>query len=429
MPRSPATDAVRPDASTALSRLVGNRALGALLQRACACGSGTGGADACDHCAHERSADGAGAVPPAVDEVVRTPGQPLDAVTSARMGERFGHDFSGVRVHTDAHAAQSARAVNALAYTIGEHIVFGDGQFAPGSAAGRRLAAHELAHVVQQSGGRRAGVSPARADLLERDAHAAADAAVGGVGPVGVEPAGGVWMARTPVLGTRFTQPPGAKSKYTKIAGRFDGATFTLTGDGAALFAVPAQSGRPYTVRPSDAAACGGKPDDTYLNNPRYVGIADNGPIPEGTYQFRASQLATFSTTEQWRMIGGGSFTDPFGVSLHGGDWGAGRVPLAPISIVPGAKGCGSTRTRSGFFLHGGSLPGSSGCIDVGNDGVAELVKALAGYTGTIVVTVKYTAPPPTVGAAKRAVGRFTYPKAKDPSLWDRLKAAADLED
>jgi hypothetical protein len=68
------------------------------------------------------------------------------------MGSVFGRDFSEVRVHTDAKAAESASAVNALAYTVGNDIVFGSGQYVPGTAAGKRLLAHELAHTVQQQG-------------------------------------------------------------------------------------------------------------------------------------------------------------------------------------------------------------------------------------------------------------------------------------
>jgi hypothetical protein len=68
------------------------------------------------------------------------------------MEPHFGHDFSQVRVHTDSRAAESARSISALAYTVGQHIAFDQGQYSPGSTAGRRLLAHELAHVVQQSG-------------------------------------------------------------------------------------------------------------------------------------------------------------------------------------------------------------------------------------------------------------------------------------
>jgi len=89
-------------------------------------------------------------VPPIVHEVLRSPGKPLDASTQAVMEPRFGHDFSHVRVHTDAKAAESARAVNALAYTVGQDIVFLGGQYLPNTIAGQGLVAHELAHVVQQ---------------------------------------------------------------------------------------------------------------------------------------------------------------------------------------------------------------------------------------------------------------------------------------
>jgi hypothetical protein len=73
------------------------------------------------------------------------------------MEPRFGHDFSRVRVHTDGRAAESAQAVNAQAYTVGNKVVFGSDQYQPGSTVGSRLLAHELAHVVQQSQGGKGG--------------------------------------------------------------------------------------------------------------------------------------------------------------------------------------------------------------------------------------------------------------------------------
>jgi hypothetical protein len=92
-----------------------------------------------------------GAVPDMVNGVMTGPGQPLDASVRAFMEPRFGHEFSGVRVHADAKAAESARAVNAFAYTLGGDIVFDDGQYAPETDTGRALLAHELVHVIQQS--------------------------------------------------------------------------------------------------------------------------------------------------------------------------------------------------------------------------------------------------------------------------------------
>lgn len=143
-------------------------------------------------------------VPPTVYEVLRSPGQPLDSDTRTFFEHRFNHDlsrvhaqsyssnpisgesvsrpsdpeerqaervadqltdrpgvntrparlisghsFSGVRIHTGSHASASARSVNALAYTVGQNIVFAEGQYAPQSASGRRLLAHELTHVCQ----------------------------------------------------------------------------------------------------------------------------------------------------------------------------------------------------------------------------------------------------------------------------------------
>ena len=75
-------------------------------------------------------------IPPIVHEVLRSPGQPLDKETQAFFEPRFGHDFSQVRVHTDAKAAESAHVLQARAYTVIENIVFGAGQFMPTSTKG-----------------------------------------------------------------------------------------------------------------------------------------------------------------------------------------------------------------------------------------------------------------------------------------------------
>ena len=84
---------------------------------------------------------------------VRVSDQPLHNQESSANAPPFAHDFSRVRIHTDARAAASAHAVHALAYTVGDHIVFGSGQFSTDTKAGRRLLAHELTHTVQQAGG------------------------------------------------------------------------------------------------------------------------------------------------------------------------------------------------------------------------------------------------------------------------------------
>jgi hypothetical protein len=101
----------------------------------------------------ERDAEAISGIPRIVHEVLRSPGEPLDAQTRAFMEPRFGADFGDIRVHTDAKAAQSARAIHADAYTVGADIVFGTGRFSPGSEPGQRLVAHELAHTLQQHRG------------------------------------------------------------------------------------------------------------------------------------------------------------------------------------------------------------------------------------------------------------------------------------
>lgn len=105
---------------------------------------------------------GLGSAPTSVHAALRSPGEPLPPATRAFFEPRFSHDFGRVRVHRDAQAATSARALAAQAYTHGEHLVFAAGRYAPESAAGRRLLAHELAHVVQQ------GSAGAMADVLRR---------------------------------------------------------------------------------------------------------------------------------------------------------------------------------------------------------------------------------------------------------------------
>jgi hypothetical protein len=110
------------------------------------------------------SADAPANAPPIVHEALNSPGQPLDAATRAYFEPRFGSDFGEVRVHTDSRAVESARAVNALAYTVGRDVVIRDEMSSPGSLVKRRILAHELTHVIQQGAAaatRGPAVSPA----------------------------------------------------------------------------------------------------------------------------------------------------------------------------------------------------------------------------------------------------------------------------
>lgn len=144
------------------------------LQPACACGG------SCPRCQAQAAGLAAEPVQPmpgdsgvlpgrfaggSVGRVLQRPGRPLDAAIRGDMESRFGYDFSPVRVHTDPAASQSSRALNARAYTVGTHIVFGANQYAPATGQGKRLLAHELAHVVQQTG----RAAPSRPRGIQRE--------------------------------------------------------------------------------------------------------------------------------------------------------------------------------------------------------------------------------------------------------------------
>jgi hypothetical protein len=166
---------------------------GPTVQRQCAaCAAGGASCPACEEESVQvsRKAEGesAGDVPSSVHPALLSPGQPLSASTRAFFEPRFGQDLGHVRVHTDGAAQQSSREINALAYTVGSHVVFGADRYAPSSTEGRRLLAHELTHVVQQS---RGGV----VEVQRQD-----------VGPSGEEPflvklpSDGVYLKVTPSL-------------------------------------------------------------------------------------------------------------------------------------------------------------------------------------------------------------------------------------
>ncbi len=214
------------DPVTYLQRTIGNREVERLvkgattLQRKCACGGGAGVSDGCEKCrktehlglqaklqvgdagdVYEREADrvadqvmstsphsavtgvvpriqrlagsstgqSAPVAPTSVEHALAGPGRPLERALRQDMEQRFGSDFSRVRVHSGESAARSAQDVNAKAYTVGHDIVFAASQFVPGTHEGRRLIAHELTHVVQQTGAQPGiPLASARSGMIQR---------------------------------------------------------------------------------------------------------------------------------------------------------------------------------------------------------------------------------------------------------------------
>ena len=148
------------------------------LQRKCACGG------QCDECRKDKEELAAppilrrqansggpskhhspGQAPPIVHQALRSSGRPLDAPVRSLMESRFQRDFSDVRVHTGPLASRSANAINAVAYTAGNHLVFTEGSYSPGTPSGQQLLAHELVHTLQQGGSvRRQTADPSATD-------------------------------------------------------------------------------------------------------------------------------------------------------------------------------------------------------------------------------------------------------------------------
>ncbi len=194
-------------AAQAMSLASGRRGL---LQRKCACGKAAGPDGECAECKKKRESgamlqrksgqatapsQASMEAPPIVHDVLRSPGQPLDAASRTFMEPRFGYDFSRVRVHADSRAAKSAEAVNAQAYTVGSNIVFGSNRGGVGNLPHQRLLAHELAHVVQQ-GGRQPGGSLQVAPANDSAEGAADQALSGGRAQANVLAGAGPQLAR-----------------------------------------------------------------------------------------------------------------------------------------------------------------------------------------------------------------------------------------
>jgi Domain of unknown function (DUF4157) len=147
---------------------------------------------------------------PSVREVLRSPGQPLDSAVRARLEAHLGASLDRVTVHAGGTSGASARSVDALAYTVGNHIVFGDGQYRPGTPVGDMLLAHEAAHVAQQSGkNSRSSHDDGR---LENEANAAALSFAFSFGALKARTAAavrsGIRLQRCPISSAKRINPP-----------------------------------------------------------------------------------------------------------------------------------------------------------------------------------------------------------------------------
>ena len=190
---------------------------------------------------------GPATAPPIVSEVLRSSGTPLPAGTRRAMEERLGHSFADVRIHNDARAGQSALDVDSLAYTVGRHIAFAPGRFAPESTDGERLLVHELAHAASHPSWAPTPLGDLHVSTPdepgERSAAHAANRPSGS--PVRGAPSptlyrqGGATVALTgaTVNHSRVTVPPiaGLTFRATKAPANAPTVTFSLVGDNATI--------------------------------------------------------------------------------------------------------------------------------------------------------------------------------------------------
>lgn len=275
----------------------------------------------------------------------------------------LGTGLPPVRLHDGPAAHRVAGDLSARAVTHGADILFARTHLNTSTAEGRALLGHELAHVGQQNGG-------------------------------------------PPVL----QRAPDHAKDHHAVSMHFDGRDLIVTADGTEVYRFSAQSGRPVPLRPEDAAKVGADPVvDSYMNDKRFTWVQDLGPIPEGTYQFNPKGLQRFTAGEQLSLLTtshSSTVTTATG-GVSGGDWGSGRVALSPVGALHEGRIPGANK-RSGFFLHGGIMAGSSGCIDIGTS-FSTLADWLEGYGRPVRLTVTYEHEAPTVGPLTGLSGMIAY--------------------
>lgn len=372
---------------------------GSTLQGRCACGQHTIAGSKCAEC-RQRSLQRRrtnrselSTVPPIVREVLCSPSRPLDTTARGFVESRFGHDFSQVRVHTDPWAAESARAVNALAYTVGRHVVFGAGQYAPGTVAGKRLLTHELAHVVQQSGSQ-VGVqaqSVISADHpSEREADRAAEAVMAG-------------QEVTMQLKAVPKSLQRAKGDLVKYSGGPSG-TLSVVQGGKQIFSTSAVSGHPGSKE--FERNVGPIPTGTYTLHPQVTrskvtrlqsGVCGANAISSGYQEITSNDQSPCSDPpSHYCTVNCPTAANPSRKCFTPRDcWGEKRIKIEGSVRVP--KPTGGRVTRSGFYIHGGNhtVTVTSGCIKVFDNAAFTHIRKLK---GAMPLCVGSACPAPTLG-------------------------------
>ena len=370
--------------------------------RHCACGGTVGPTGECAACRqkrlqHEAGRAGPAQAPPLVHDVLRASGRPLEPTVRETMESRFRHDFSRVRIHTDARAAESARAVGARAYTVGEHVAFAAGRYSPGTAAGDRLLAHELAHVEQQSGSASPRLMP-RLELgeggspLEREADAAAEAVAAGSTPRVAGRSDGPRLQRHP-------------DDIVAYSGGQTGTLYVFK-EGSLVYRGPAVSGHPggseweVNVGPTPTGMYHIHPGITQAPvSSVHEGVC-GAPYTATGYQEITSTdpVACEAGSHHYCNVPCPTASNPAQLCWTPRDcWGPHRIRIEGGADVVKPKG-GKVH-RDGFYLHGGNPldPISSGCVKSMDDAAFPVVRGLTGTAGSVRFCVGGACPPEVV--------------------------------
>ena len=310
--------------------------------------------------------------PSIVNEALAGSGQPLDSNTRAFMEERFGFDFSRVRIHTDEKAVASARAVNAAAYTVGEQVAFDAARYAPGSSEGSKLLAHELAHVVQQR-----AAEPGTVGQVFRSA---ASRGVGqGSGPTSVSLSTGTQVVHTPPCG-------GQTITATVAPSALSGITWSLHDDGTKvdpgssinqageITLGNAQTGGPILVRAT--AADGASADIQLILHSHPTDISSTsaiGPPPDAKTNYGGTFDHVFKSNdgkvESLEGVAVGEHfpnvptPDAATHAITGTPFGNGNLTLTTATLTPGA-------TNNWFLTRAGGLNGNHDRVSIERAGI-----------------------------------------------------------
>jgi hypothetical protein len=328
-------------------------------------------------------------IPDAVHRVLTSPGRPLDEATQSFLETRMGHSFRGVRVHTDAEAARSARAVGAAAYTVGDRIVFGEGRYRPDTLPGLQLLAHEATHVAQQGPVPSTPAPPARvADgghACETEAHRVAAAVTNGSG------------ARTTGRTSRHTLH---RHKDDLVA--YEGgqkATLSVIDAGKLVYGGTSVSG--HVGSGEHEKGEGPIPAGWYRLHPGVTnktvtkaqgGVCGVNAIARGYQEITADDKTPCETgSAHYCNVPCPTLADPAQMCWTPKDcWGPKRIKIegsAKVKVPAPGKG---TVKRNGFYIHGGNPADavSSGCVKALDNDVFDHIRKLTGVKGAVPLCV-----------------------------------------